>query len=523
MTDSARSKWLVLRDDKQYGPFTKEQLQQYAAEKRLLSTDWVRRMLTDEWLEASAVNWLFPGEGAASDHVLDADPAPPQQGPLSMKGMASRGTCTLSYGDFQIFKKLGAGGMGAVYLALQRSKNRRVALKMLSVELAGKPAFVGRFYREAMLLQTLDHPNIVRCYGMGEEAGLPFLALEYIDGLNVAEAAQKLGKLPVGDVLHIVLRCAEALAYAHVRNIIHRDITPTNLLITRTRIVKLSDLGLAKPIAEEVLDETESGVTIGTPLYMAPEQCLNSKNADCRSDIYSLGVVLYRLLTGETPFKGTTSGELQQAKTKGTFTAARRLNADVPSRLDLLIDKMVARDPRHRYQSCGEVIRDLEQLGLHNARLSFDPEILRTSAALPSTARVEALLVYHEVDNIRIVQQLVGQTSITVNMNVVKDGAEAVSFVQRAGSFSAAPRPQVIILCGDLRGPDTPLLFEELKRHAELRAVPLIVVTTAPEAAQHVLAQAELPQVTLLAHGEKTAELRELLQQISSTSVTQAS
>lgn len=288
------------------------------------------------------------------------------KGPPSSKAPQKTG----SLGDYRLLKKLGAGGMGTVYLAQQASLERTVALKVLSKELAAKPAFVQRFQREARLMARLDHPNILRCLDVGAVAGHHYLAMEYVDGGSLQDWLKKLTKFELGDALHVTLACARALQHAHELNMIHRDVKPDNLLLTGKGVVKLADLGLAKA-SDDDLSLTRTGTGAGTPLYMAPEQARDAKNVDHRSDIYALGCMLYCFVTGQLPFAGETLLEVIEAKTKGKFTPARRLNGDIPPRLDLILDKTLAPNPNHRYQSCAELVADLEALELANDHLSF--------------------------------------------------------------------------------------------------------------------------------------------------------
>ncbi len=174
-------------------------------------------------------------------------------------------------GDYKLLKKLGAGGMGTVYLAEQVSLERKVALKVLSKELAGKTGFVERFQREARLMARLDHPNILRCHDVGEVAGHHYLALEFVEGGSIEDRVKQLGKFAIGDAVHVTLACARALAHAHELNMIHRDVKPDNLLLTAKGVVKLADLGLAKATDDD-LSLTRTGTGAGTPLYMAPSR-----------------------------------------------------------------------------------------------------------------------------------------------------------------------------------------------------------------------------------------------------------
>ena len=273
-------------------------------------------------------------------------------------------------GDFELKKRLGKGGMGEVFLARQISLDRMVALKTLSKELAKKGDFVARFEREAKSMAKIDHPNVVKIYAVDSFKGIHFAAIEYIDGKSVQNWLDHLGRLSIADAVYIAIVSAEALKHAHSQNMVHRDIKPDNILITQKGIVKVADFGLAKAMDEDV-SMTQSGTGLGTPLYMAPEQARNAKHVDERVDIYALGATLYHLLTGKLPFMANTALELILAKEKGTYPTARSLRSEIPERLDLIIDKMMAKDPNHRYKSCDEVIRDLVALGVHGETLSF--------------------------------------------------------------------------------------------------------------------------------------------------------
>jgi serine/threonine protein kinase len=294
---------------------------------------------------------------SAADLLQSADPQQALGQPITL-------------GDFEVVKKLGQGGMGAVFKARQLSLERDVALKVLARHLADNQEFVARFYREARVMARLDHENIIRCYSVGSAHGLHYLAMEFVDGGSLHTWLDKLGKFSVGDAVRAALDVARGLQHAHEQGLIHRDIKPDNALISHKGVVKVADLGLAKPQNDD-LGLTATGVGAGTPLFMAPEQMQDAKNVDARADIYALGCMLYVMVTGERPFKGGSLVELIKEKEAGKFTSARRLNPKVPDRLDLMIDKMMDKNPRTRYQTCAELIRDLESLGIANATLSF--------------------------------------------------------------------------------------------------------------------------------------------------------
>jgi predicted Ser/Thr protein kinase len=312
---------------------------------------------------------------------------------MSGDGEAKKPKKVSQVGDFKIEKKLGQGGMGTVFLATQMSLDRKVALKTLSPEFAKKEDFVKRFLREARSMARLQHPNVVQVYAADSASGVNYAAIEYIDGRSMQGWMNELKQLSVGDALHVTLVCADALKHAHDQNMIHRDIKPDNILVTSKGVVKVADFGLAKAVDEDV-SMTQSGTGLGTPLYMAPEQARNAKHVDKRSDIYALGSTLYYFLTGKLPFTGENTLELIVAKEKGSFTHVRKLNPQVPERLDLMVDKMLMKDPNHRYGDCGDIIRDLGGLGIANPALSFiesaGGESAVVSAAVAAASSVSA-------------------------------------------------------------------------------------------------------------------------------------
>jgi eukaryotic-like serine/threonine-protein kinase len=279
-------------------------------------------------------------------------------------------------GDFRILRRLGAGGTGAVFLAYDGEENRQVALKVLDPQLAKSQSALDRFNRETKSGALLKHPNIIQNFGGGQDqqTGLHYMILEYIDGPNALDLLDKYQRLSVGDAVHIALDIAKALEHAHARSIVHRDIKPGNILITLSGLAKLGDMGLAKR-TDEVSHLTRARQGFGTPYYMPYEQAMDARSADHRSDIYALGATLYHLVTGEVPFPGANSLEIVDKKAVGTFTPASQINSDIPHALDHILAKMMARDPRARYQTASELIVDLDRSNLAAALPSFiDPD-----------------------------------------------------------------------------------------------------------------------------------------------------
>lgn len=288
-------------------------------------------------------------------------------GPFSGGEGASVGQ---QFGDFLVERQLGKGGMGEVYLATQVSLDRKVALKTLSSELASREDFVKRFVREYRAMGRLHHPNIVQVYATDTRNGTHFVAIEFIDGRSLQDWMNTLGKLPVGDAVHVLIVCCEALRHALGKRMIHRDIKPDNVLVTANGVVKVADFGLAKALDDDQ-SMTQTGAGMGTPLYMAPEQARSAKHVDHRSDVFALGVMLYYLCTGELPFTGSSLVEIIEAKERGSYTPPRRIEPAIPEKLDLIIGKMIARDPSQRYGDYGELSGDLTALGIHHDSLSF--------------------------------------------------------------------------------------------------------------------------------------------------------
>lgn len=283
---------------------------------------------------------------------------------------APKKTGTTSLGKYKLVKRLGKGGMGEVFLGEDTKLGRKAAIKVLSKALAGREDFVARFYKEARAMARVTHDNAVSVYDVDQDQNIHYVAMEYIDGQSMQKWMDAKGTLSVGDAVHVTLRCAEALQFAHNQNLIHRDIKPDNIMLTSKGKVKVADFGLAKATDED-LSMTASGTGLGTPFYMAPEQARNAKHVDKRADIYALGVTLYYFLTGKLPFTGSSTVEVITAKEKGRFESARKLNSQVPDRLDLLVAKMMDKDPERRFKDCEELMQMLRGLGLEASSLSF--------------------------------------------------------------------------------------------------------------------------------------------------------
>ena len=300
-------------------------------------------------------------------------------------GVASNGEALITGGSDRVFptrlghidltEYVGGGGMGRVFRGYDKALARTVAVKILSPDQAADPEIVARFRNEAQSSARLNHENIVQVYLVGEEAGLPFIVFEFIEGMNVRTLVEQKRGLPLAEALGYTYQVARALAHAAACNVVHRDIKPSNILITKDGRVKLADMGLArvrKPPAPGG-DLTASGVTLGTFDYIAPEQARDPRTADVRSDIYSLGCTLFYMLTGRPPFpEGTVLQKLLQHQGEKP-PDVRQSRPDLPEGVPQLLRRMMAKDPRRRFQTAAELIDALvllaEEVGLAPARL----------------------------------------------------------------------------------------------------------------------------------------------------------
>jgi serine/threonine protein kinase len=274
----------------------------------------------------------------------------------------------LVIGGYVVMESLGEGGMGKVFKAKHRTMGRIICLKVLNRQGRKSPEIVERFQREARTIGALQHPNIVVAHDAGEEDGIPFLVMEYIQGIDLAKRVRKTGPLEIEMVRNIILKTAQALEYAHSSGVIHRDIKPHNLILDDEGKLTILDMGLARIASDP--DEpsdvttfasmTSSGAIMGTVDYMAPEQAMNSRKADHRADIYSLGCTMHFLLTAQPVFEGETVMEKLIAHREESLPKLNDRNREVSNGLNAIFHKMLAKNSADRYQSMAEVVADLE-------------------------------------------------------------------------------------------------------------------------------------------------------------------
>lgn len=257
---------------------------------------------------------------------------------------------------YQIIKSIGEGGMANVYLAYDTILDRDVAVKVLRGDLADDEKFVRRFQREALSASSLSHPNIVEVYDVGDDNGQYFIVMEYIDGKNLKDLLKKRGKLTVSEVVDIMSQIADGLSVAHDSYIIHRDIKPQNIMILENGLVKITDFGIAMAMNATQLTQTNS--VMGSVHYLPPEQA-SGKGSTLKSDIYSMGILMYELLSGTLPYRGDNAVEIALKHLKEPLPSIREEFPDIPQSVENIILKAAAKNPKNRYSDAREMYEDL--------------------------------------------------------------------------------------------------------------------------------------------------------------------
>ncbi|MFA5685083.1 MAG: serine/threonine-protein kinase [Lysobacteraceae bacterium] len=280
-------------------------------------------------------------------------------------------------GHYEIVEELGRGGMGVVYKGFEPALGRYVAIKELSPSLAHDPNLVERFLREARSMAALNDPHIIQIYFIGtdESTGQPFFAMEFVEGESLSALLKREGRLEPEQALKIIRQTAQGLSTAHAKGVIHRDLKPGNLMITPRGNVKIADFGIALATQDFSKKLTSTGEFVGTPGYLSPEVCIG-KTVDQRSDIFSLGIVLFEMLSGRVPFTDESPLGLMLEVVKAEFPDIRQLNGEVDAQAATILGRMIAKEPEERFQSCEELV----------AALSEHPLAMRDGGTLRMTA-----------------------------------------------------------------------------------------------------------------------------------------
>jgi urea transport system substrate-binding protein len=344
-------------------------------------------------------------------------------------------------GRYQITGILGAGGMGTVFMAHDSALDRTVAIKVLAPNAVANPNALSRFIVEARSAAKLSHPNTVPIYEIGQIAGIHYLVLEYVTGGSISSQLERHGAFAPVDATKIVADAARGLAAAHTSGIIHRDIKPANLLISQDGTIKIADFGLAKPSVPVERQLTSEGQILGTPYYMSPEQC-ESRPADHRSDVYSLGATYYTLLTGKNPYESEGSFvRIMHAHCAGEVLDPCKSNRTIPAACAKIVARASAKRPEDRYQSANEMLNDLDAVlatlsGASGIALPSDRTYSLAVTRLGRATRRQVILA-----GIMLVVALAGATLWRVRQSRVNsvDGVQPVNSLPLVGAAAAEP------------------------------------------------------------------------------------
>jgi serine/threonine-protein kinase len=364
-------------------------------------------------------------------------------------------------GRYEVVAELGKGAMGVVYRANDPMLNRMVAIKTINTEEAGHEGmaeYEARFYTEAKAAGGLNHPNIIIIYDIGKSGHLVYMAMEYIEGRELREMLAEGQPLPVALAIDVAAQVGEGLAYAHQHHVVHRDIKPANIMITPEGRAKIADFGIARMRSSET--RTQTGIILGSPRYIAPEQVVG-KRADHRSDIFSLGVILYESLTGTTPFNGEGLSALMYQITNHDPVPPSSVNPQVPVMLDYIIAKVLAKSPDARYQSAADFANDLRECraqletGVQSAGANLTPTRpipLAPQAAAPPTPQAgqdlsdEAVSsptkgISRAFDSLEATARLMRQIGADGTTEFVATKAFSATTISRARAFRSEVHP----------------------------------------------------------------------------------
>ncbi len=263
---------------------------------------------------------------------------------------------------YQIKAKLGSGAMATVFKARQISLDRLVAIKVLPRRLSENRDYVERFYKEGKAAAKLNHPNIVQAFDVGEAGGYHYFVMEYVEGHTLYDELAAGKVFTEAEALKIIIQIARALEHAHKQGLIHRDVKPKNIMITKEGVAKLADMGLARAASDAEAAQAEAGRAFGTPYYISPEQIRGEVNIDFRADIYSLGATLYHLVTGQVPFEAPTPAAVMHKHLKETLTPPDHINTKLSAGIGEVVEVMMAKDRKRRYSSTSDLLLDLESI-----------------------------------------------------------------------------------------------------------------------------------------------------------------
>jgi eukaryotic-like serine/threonine-protein kinase len=317
-----------------------------------------------------------------------------ERGIRHFKGVSMSDLLHKMLGPYQIVSVIGQGGMGTVYEAIQPRLNRRVAIKVLPEYLAQDGDFVQRFQREATTAASLQHPNILTIYDVGQEGNLHYIVMQLLEGCTLAQVIEREKVLPFSRAARIISQVASALDYAHQHDLVHRDVKPSNIFVSPSDHATLMDFGIVKALSGTRL--TRTGVTIGTPEYMSPEQ-VEGQPLDHRSDLYSLGVVLYQMVAGRVPFVADTPNSVLYAHVHKPPVPPSQLNSSIVQPVEAVVLKALAKDPLARYQSGAQMAAALNAAVQQAESTMLEGLYSKAMQAMAAWKMDEALVLWEQL------------------------------------------------------------------------------------------------------------------------------
>ena len=349
-------------------------------------------------------------------------------------------------GNYDIVSKIEKGGMGTVYKATNRTTGATVALKVIAAEAAKNPVLLQRFEREFLTARVLDHPNVVKALDYSGAMPHPFLVMEFVDGQSVGKRLEQKGAYPEAEAVRLIAQVCDGLQSAHKQGLVHRDVKPDNILVDRSGVAKLTDLGLVKEV-EGDLNLTRTGRGLGTPYYMAPEQFRNAKTVDVRGDIYSLGATLYAMVTGVVPFDNASPLDCWMKKIRNEFRTPKELTGGLSDRVDWAIRRAMSAEATQRPASCREFLEDL-------TGQSRTPAVPPGRPAAPPAADVWYLVYRDETDKPHTVKGSTDGIRNALRDKLLGDPSGVVVSRTKHGQFAAlASVPEFRDLVAPAGGP----------------------------------------------------------------------
>lgn len=324
---------------------------------------------------------------------------------------------------YRILKKLGSGAMATVFLAKQLSLDRLVAIKVLPKKFSANSKFIERFYKEGRAAAKLNDPNVVAAYDVGQAGEHHYFVMEYVDGDTVYDRIVAKKRVSEHEAIDVIRQVASALKHAHQRGFIHRDIKPKNVMLSKAGVVKLADLGLARALSDKEAAEAESGRAYGTPYYISPEQIRGQVDIGPQADIYGLGATFYHMVTGRVPFDGKNPSDVMHRHLKAELTPPDHINPKVSAGCASVIEMMLAKDARDRYQSAEDLIHDLDLVrkgqAPHFAKAHVDfTSVAKELNTAPATATADIPRLHNPRGERTLVMVMAGALIVSVLANM---------------------------------------------------------------------------------------------------------